>query len=98
MTLTNPVAFTATFPHIPAGTTVGFVETLEATGTGTVTLKRVDFGAGPAWDVERVTYDLQATPEPATLLLVGSTAVGLGVARWTKGRQRGDRGSRSCDR
>lgn len=31
--------------------------------------------------------ELAATPEPATLLLVGTTAAGLGLARWVKRRR-----------
>jgi hypothetical protein len=31
--------------------------------------------------------DISATPEPATLLLVGTTAAGLGLARWRQRRK-----------
>jgi hypothetical protein len=57
------------------------------TGSGTVSLVLEQrCGPGPSeqcWTFQSALYDV-TTPEPATLLLFGTTAAGLGLARWRR--------------
>jgi hypothetical protein len=41
-----------------------------------------------AWQFESGIADIHPTPEPATLLLFGTTAAGLGLARWKQRRRK----------
>lgn len=81
--LTTPVSVSGAFVHF------GIVEHLAATATATVVLQRSDdcLPSGACWGGPRVTYDLAPTPEPTTLLLVGTGAAGAGLARWWKRRR-----------
>jgi hypothetical protein len=86
--LTNPVhlgGFLSPFPQGP-------VETFEGSGSATVVLQRrldLELPDGGFWFLQSATYDLQPTPEPATLVLVVSTALGIGLVRRRKGRSPG---------
>jgi len=74
--LTTPVSVSGTFVHH------GVVEELGATASATLVLQRSGFGE--LWDARSATYDLTATPEPATLLLFGTTMAGLALTRWRR--------------
>jgi hypothetical protein len=61
---------------------------LEGHGVYTLTLEVVHTQIlGDLWQWRNVEFDLQPIPEPATLLLWGTGAAGLGVARWVKRRR-----------
>lgn len=81
--LTTPVSVSGSFVHL------GVVEQLGATATATIVLGRLPNcgSVGACWDSASAIYELQATPEPATLLLFGTTMAGLGVVRWVKRRR-----------
>jgi hypothetical protein len=87
-TVEGPVVFTGTFSFFDEG---GHVVDVELTGRGRVTydLVQTDFFTTdePRWLFGGVTYDIAPTPEPATLLLFGTSAAGLGVARLLKRRR-----------
>lgn len=79
-------------PNCPLGSFpngANIVEELRATATITVELRRVE---GPCFDSEEgcwvfngsATYELTPTPEPATLLLFGTTMAGIGLTRWRR--------------
>jgi hypothetical protein len=59
---------------------------LEGQGVYTLELQLVhDQFRGDGWQWTSVRFDLQPTPEPATLLLFGTSATaGLGVVRWRR--------------
>jgi PEP-CTERM motif-containing protein len=86
--LTNPVIFSGVFsyptgilqqppdPELPPRAS----ETLiGGAATATIVLKHSDLGQ--SWFVASASYDIQPTPEPATLLLWGTGAAGLGLVR-----------------
>jgi hypothetical protein len=81
--LTTPMSVEGIFAH------TGIVEQFGATATTTIMLKRENCGpfSGDCWGSASATYDLTPTPEPATLLLFGTTMAGLGLARWVKRRR-----------
>jgi len=86
VTLTVPVDFVIEFSHDATGMDRS-TEQLVASATATLTLQEFDFGPGfgVGWQYEGIPgirYDL--TREPTTLLLFGTTAAGLGLARWRR--------------
>jgi len=94
VTLTTPVNFSGQFIHVldptqPVFNQPVFTEELIATARATVALQRFDFGngIGNVWEFTGATYNLSPVPEPATLLLFGTTMAGLGLARWRRRRQ-----------
>jgi hypothetical protein len=76
-----PVEFGGTFFHTENGSFVA--EQLVGSATATLTLDKFDFGPqfGVAWRYDGIEYELEPVPEPSTLLLFGSTMVGLAFAR-----------------
>ena len=92
VTLTVPVDFAIEFSHDATGMDRS-TEQLVASATATLTLQEFDFGPGfgVGWQYEGIPgirYDLEPTPEPTTLLLFGTTMVGLGLAaHWRRRRQ-----------
>lgn len=100
-TLQEPFAFLGSFTHFdPQAVTT---EPLVGNGTVTLNLFQstcgivgggIGGGAGScnnilAWEMGSLSYDFAApTPEPTTLLLWGTSAAGLGLARWRRRRAR----------
>jgi len=83
--VTAPVDFSGAFNVDGVG-----ANQLIAAARATLTLQQIDSsccGGGPAWVNGGVHYDLEPVPEPGTLLLFGTTAAGLGLARWKRRRQ-----------
>jgi hypothetical protein len=81
--LTVPVSFGGEFDVLPFQP---FTNDLVAAAQATLTLQETDSFGAPAWLYEGIRYDL-VTPEPATLLLVGTSLTALGLARWRRRRQ-----------
>jgi hypothetical protein len=65
-------------------------ETLVGAGTSTVVIGRVldcpPEKGNDCWHFVSASYTISPVPEPTTLLLWGTGAAGLGVARWLKRR------------
>lgn len=80
--VTVPVGFTGTFNVDGVGP-----NQLIAAARATLTLQQIDCCGGPAWVNGGIHYELAPVPEPATLLLFGTTAAGLGLARWRQWRR-----------
>ncbi len=87
--LVVPVTFLGSFFHRDLPSNPGITETLVASATATLTLEEIPFLPGsPLWQYDSVMYDVTATPEPITLLLLGTGTAGLGwVARRRRHRQ-----------
>jgi len=87
--LVVPVTFFGSFFHQDPPSNAGITETLWASATATLTLEEIPFLPGsPLWQYDSVMYDVTATPEPITLLLLGTGSMGLGwVARHRRHRQ-----------
>jgi hypothetical protein len=96
--VTLPVLFTGTFITCPfAGPPSGGCTQLNTTGlfningTGTVTLSfsGIQTGTGSIWQLTGATYTLNSTPEPASIVLLGTGALAIfGRLRQRKIRQR----------
>jgi hypothetical protein len=83
VTLTNAGgSFTGTFFHVDSTSPpISGTETLEASGRATVSLRKGTHpDVGETWFFDSVRYDLEPTPEPATLLLFGTSIAGIGFA------------------
>jgi len=83
--VTTPVNFSTFFFH-DEGQGHGLFTTEQLLGLAhaTLTLRQSDCCGAPSWLYEHVRYDLEPIPEPATLLLLSTTAAGLGLARWRR--------------
>jgi hypothetical protein len=91
--LTVPVGFSGTFTHEDTSFGGGDSEQLVAGPViATLTLDKFDFGPqfGVAWRYDSIQYELEPVPEPATLLLWGMTAAGLGLTVRRKRRRTRD--------
>jgi hypothetical protein len=66
----------------------GGQNTLVASAIATLTLDKIEHSGGgfpgPAWQYDGIRYELEPIPEPTTLLLFGTTAAGIGLARWRR--------------
>jgi hypothetical protein len=82
--LVAPVTFLGTFFFFDSHSVPISSETLRGSGTATLTLDEINGPVGPLWAFDNVRYDL-ATPEPTTLLLLGTATMGLG---WVARRRR----------
>jgi len=83
--LKSPVNFSGSFVHVddpsrPPITQPEVSEQLRTTATVTVEIKRREGGCGfgDCWNLVSAIYELTPTPEPATLLLFGTTRRGWG--------------------
>jgi hypothetical protein len=81
--LTVPVDFSGAFDVDGVGG-----NQLIAAARATLTLQQTDCCGGPAWVNGGVHYDLEPVPEPATLLLFGTTSAALWMARRRQRRQK----------
>jgi hypothetical protein len=87
-TLTAPFKLTGLFAHLDSSTGQVFTDELFGSGIASLTLQLESSPNGTlVWNHSGQSYDLQATPEPATLFLVGAGVTGLGLARWVKRRR-----------
>jgi hypothetical protein len=85
--LTTSAGVSGSFRHSGTLVLAGVLEEFDATATATIVLQRSNNCFPPitdCWNSEGVTFDLTPTPEPATLVLFGTTMAGLGLAAWRK--------------
>jgi len=81
--LTQPTIYNPAFVTLQGGLTQAEVALIAGilNGTTYLNIHTVNFPGG------EIRGQLQAVPEPTTLLLVGTTMAGLGLARWKRRRQ-----------
>jgi hypothetical protein len=68
--------------------TPGTAYSLHGQGVLHLSLHRHTIGSGEFWEWDTAQFDFQPIPEPVTLLLWGTGAAGLGLARWYRRRTR----------
>jgi hypothetical protein len=56
------------------------------TGRGTATLNVIANPSDPLWELSSLRYDFAPTPEPATMLLVGTGMFALAARRYSRRR------------
>jgi hypothetical protein len=81
--LTQPTIYNPAFVMLQGGLTQAEATLIAGIQNGTTYLNihTVNFPGG------EIRGQLEAVPEPTTLLLLGTTMAGLGLARWKRGRQ-----------
>jgi hypothetical protein len=60
---------------------------LQGEGVFRGAIHRVNVSGFDFWKTDSFEFDLQPTPEPATLFLWGTSAAGLGLVRWVRRRR-----------
>jgi hypothetical protein len=97
VTLKAPFRFTGSLTYLNSSGQL-VTDSLIGSGQATFSLRRSNQPLGDQpddfWRFAGQSFDIQPTPEPATLLFVGTGVAGVGIARWIRRKKQKERGWR----